>query len=294
MIRLGLVGCGAWGWRYIPAAREAGNCEVVRVSGVRSCPESALPELTGIAVDERWEDLLDRVDAVVIATHPGIRPHIACEVLRSGKPVMLEKPMALAVVEAEEIVTAAEKAGAPLLVDHQHLFAPAYEVLRETAMGWDKFDAVAYGAGKGPVRDYSALWDYGPHDVAMALGLCPELALKSAVSFSRATHVLVMENDDGKRKFIANVSCDSPVKLRSLTVLREGETLCYDDFDLGGAKLRHNGGAVELAAAKPLTRAVRAFAEACASGTGDWRFGRFGLDVVRVLEEAQKKEATTP
>src|SRR5690606_25051016 len=112
------------------------------------------------------------VDAVVIATHPAAHVPLTLEALDAGLPVMLEKPAALDMIGAERIRRAAVDADVPILVAHQHLFAGAFEALRHRFVGMPALNIAAEAGGPGPVRDYSALWDYGPHDVAMVLALC--------------------------------------------------------------------------------------------------------------------------
>lgn len=294
MIRLALIGCGAWGWRYIPAALEAGNCLVTHVVGVgRSCPDEARQYLRDLTIVNRewlWRDAghLDElpVDAFILATPPRDRLSTCQKIIESHRPLMIEKPLALTDTEARLITSAADRAGLPLLVNHQHLFAPAYEMLRDIVSSWAPLTVRSAGEGPGPFRDYSPLWDYGPHDVAMILGLADDCRVTWARSFTReggigADFELRGENLVGQ---VTSSNC-WPFKVRSLWV-QSGENFAQYD-DTARDRLQVNGYPVDLPADRPLTLAVRAFAEAVRTGRTDWRFGRFGADVVGILDQAQ-------
>jgi predicted dehydrogenase len=288
VIRLGLIGCGAWGWRYIGAAGEAGNCRVTHVAGGDS--RNYDPNLYRIPSSE-WRSLLvASVDAFIVATPPDTHEEICTTLLKSGRPVMVEKPLALSYAEAVEIVGTAVHHNAPLLVNHQHLFAPAYEALRERAF-FPRF--IRSSAGNiGPFRSYSALWDYGPHDVAMALGLGdprPEYAALTLCGARREGTDTVLDLVSTPAQSEIRIWNERLPKTRRFIVSSPGWLAEYDDLEPQGRRLRINGEPIAISNEKPLTRSVRAFADAVRTGKTDWRFGGFGAEVVRILEDAEKK-----
>jgi len=291
MIRLGLIGGGRWGRNYIAAAEHAGNCEIVAAAS-----SSDLPVLNMFASRE-WRRMLDeRIDAFVVAAPPALREEMCVAVLKSGRPLMVEKPMALKLASAIRIAKAAERARLPLLVNHQHLFSHAYEAIRYQVEAWSEAIVVTMGGGAGPIRDYSALWDYGAHDVAMFLGLAPNR--RAEVILGKREQVLGQKGAlfrlqlvAGNRTGFIRVWNDGQEKVRRLTVIGNFECAdrwIYDDNDPAG-RLHHHGQAVEVAYEPPLTRSLRAFAEAVANkGTDDWRFDPyFGVEVTRILAQAE-------
>lgn len=291
MIRLALIGCGAWGWRYIPAALEAGNCVVTHVAGVgRSCPAEAWRYLANVQIVERGI-MQAPVDACIVATPPLGRLATCRPILELGRPLMVEKPLALTTAEAQLLTSAAERSCAPLLVNHQHLFAPAYEALRDVVSGWNGKTIMTVGEGPGPHRDYSALWDYGPHDVAMTLGLVPpgeQLTPKSVRTFHRDGPGMGLDimSQSETVKSVVTVSNCALSKARSMWVQSGDQFAHYDD--LAEHKLKIDNRHVEVSPERPLTLAIRAFADAVRTGRTDWRFGRFGADVVGFLDQAQQ------
>lgn len=300
-VTLGLVGCGAWGWRYIPSALEVGNAKVgyvARVSERSMADERIRGHLAGVVQPKDWRTLASCVvDGVVVATPPESHEEICTYFLERGIPVMVEKPMALSVGAALAIKEAAKKSGAPLLVNNVHLFAPAYEVLRDKvhALSGKRFRVYARAGSSGPHRSYSALWDYGPHDVAMCLGL--GLGNPTSVTCMRmpdefgCVHVGAQRFDMtvgfGRHEANVQVWNGAPPKQRHFEVICDGTRLVYDELEPSGALLRCNNRPVTVSPEKPLTRAVRAFAEAVRTGVTDWRFGaEIGVVTTRILHTA--------
>lgn len=295
MIRLGLIGCGTWGWRYIPSAIEAGNCQVTHAAGTVPITKDG-SWLTVDRVPSRcWRELLaEPIDAFIVATPPESHEEIARTLLEAGRPVMLEKPMALNLGGALRMMMAAQKSGAPLLINHQHLFAPAYEELRAVVGGWRDLAVLSSGGANGPQRLYSPLWDYGPHDVAMYLGLGTEDIRVLNARREGGYYRIAL----GTKRGIGVLRCwnDGGPKTRSFAASGDGGLMVYDDLDAEGARLRHNGAPVAIPDEKPLARSLRAFAEAVRTGNaGDWRMRPdFGVEVTRVLAMAEERALSRP
>ena len=301
-IRLAVIGMG-WGFRYIPSAWEAGNAIVTHVAG--GLPMTKLPGVPwpDVEVEARdWRKLLDApVDAFVVATPPETHEEIARELLEAGKPVMLEKPMALDLGAAIRIQIAAKKSGALLLVNHQHLFSPAYEELLERVASWDYIASSSSGGALGPYRTYSALWDYGPHDVAMHLGL-PQARADwehgyQLLAGSRAIGHFRFAFDGPSFSAIVRVWNDRQPKARGFIVVGDGgQMIVYDDLDPEGCRLRLGATPIAVSGEKPLARSIRAFAKAVREGgTDDWRFRPdFGVEVTRILSLVSERSEARP
>lgn len=295
MIRLGLIGCGAWGWRYIPAAIESGLARVTHVAGASLFRDGA-DHCLGLwnAPSHHWRAMLDHpIDAFIVATPPDTHEEIVCALLEAGRPVMVEKPFALSVDASKRMAVSAEKSGAPLLVNHQHLFAPAYERFRDIVRGGDWSIRSAAG-NDGPHRSYSALWDYGPHDVSMQLGLADSLPA-TRVGFAyrgSARFTFGLELGDGHRMpGLVQVWNDRLPKTRLLVAENADHLVTYDA--LAQAPLMMDGLPIDVDGERPLQRAIRHFVEAVQFGRVDWRFGgEIGVRVTELLAEAERLSAT--
>ena len=138
-IRWGIIGCGdVTEKKSGPAFSKLPGSELVSV--MRRNAEKAADYATRHNVP-RWysdaDELIadEEVDAVYIATPPSSHKEYTLKVAAAGKPVFVEKPMALNVAECAEMVEACERAGVPLLVAYYRRSLPRFEKMRELVQG---------------------------------------------------------------------------------------------------------------------------------------------------------------
>ncbi len=134
-IGIGLVGCGAIArFMYVPAARALADQGVQLVAVADSVPEKAheLAMATGATQhnDHRGVVADPRVNAVIVATTIGTHYEIAMDAIQAGKHVLLQKPMATSVAEADRLIDAATSAGVLLQVEPPHRMHPLVERAR--------------------------------------------------------------------------------------------------------------------------------------------------------------------
>ena len=134
IIRWGFLGCGKVvrtksgdAFRNVPNS----TIEVIRRRNLDAAKESA--EYFGAPYwCDRIEELLaSEIDAVYIATPPGLHYEQAMACLRAGKAVYLEKPFARNYTEAKELTEAFEEAGVPLYIGHYRRALPRFLKIRE-------------------------------------------------------------------------------------------------------------------------------------------------------------------
>ena len=173
MVNLGLIGAGRWGRNYI---RTVERLPGVRLAAVASRnPETQTRVGPSVQVVREWESILDfGLDGLILAVPPTVQPEIALRAIEAGLPLLLEKPMALDPVLAREIVSQAQARDVYVAVNHIYLHHPAFiQLKRCLAETGERITAIRTHSGNhGPFRtEWDALWDWGPHDVAMALDL---------------------------------------------------------------------------------------------------------------------------
>ncbi len=128
VIKVGVIGCGEIAqWMHLPFLTELPGFRVTAVCDVSPHVTAYVGERFGVA--QRFTDyqaLIDQadVDAVVVATPIHSDPTIAAA--RAGKHVLVEKPMALNLDEAQAMVDAAEAAGVTLMVGYMKRYDPGY------------------------------------------------------------------------------------------------------------------------------------------------------------------------
>lgn len=175
-MRVGLVGLGRWGRNYLTALTRS-------LGGVLSaiCDDSLAAIRVGreVAPDARPFDSIhallsaDLCDAVVLATPSASHGLLGLDVLDAGVHLLIEKPLALSLPEAERLARVAEQRGLVLAVGHLSLHHPAVAALvaraRAGALGTiERVEAWRTSNGAKVSRE-SALWSLAPHDVAAVI-----------------------------------------------------------------------------------------------------------------------------
>jgi predicted dehydrogenase len=134
-MRVGLVGCGAIARAHAHAVQRVG-IEVVGVCDVDEGRSARLAaELGGVRRYRHATELLarERPDIVHVVTPPQTHRDLAVEAMDAGSHVLVEKPMAVDVREANEMIEASRRSQRVLGVCHNQLFDPAVLKARELA-----------------------------------------------------------------------------------------------------------------------------------------------------------------
>lgn len=134
-VRIALVGCGAAARRiHLPAYRETSGASVIAfASATRASAEAAAAEWGGGIVLDSWREAVEMpdVDAVDICTPNSLHAEIAVAAAAAGKHVLVEKPIARTLAEADRMIDAARTSGVVLAVAHNTRFAPPFVAARE-------------------------------------------------------------------------------------------------------------------------------------------------------------------
>ncbi len=201
-VRFAVVGCGtAANHIHLPALRSAGAEVTVFASRSRTSSEATCAAWGTGAVEGHWGDAgaRDDVDAVGSAT-PNAQHHpVAMAALGAGKHVLVDKPMACTVADAEEMIAAADRARC-VLVPFQNTrfaapFAAAAQVVREGSIGDVIGFRVAFGHAGPQTWAPGATWFF---DRAASGGGClidlgvHAIDLVRAVTGIEITHVSAM------------------------------------------------------------------------------------------------------
>lgn len=119
MLRVAMLGAGLMARHHLEAIRDLGDrAEWVAVADVNPAARRQAAEAFGIPTE--YDDALTaareaEADAVVVCIPNHLHAPVALAALKSGKHVLVEKPMALSLRDAEAMVTAAERAGLVLM-----------------------------------------------------------------------------------------------------------------------------------------------------------------------------------
>ena len=323
-LNVAVIGAGYWGPNLI---RNFHACPGVTLKAVCDRDRTRLdrvlagyPSVEGVeSTDQIFND--KSIDAVAIATPVGTHAPLALAALDAGKHVLVEKPLASCVRDAEAMVLAAKQANRLLMVDHTFLFSSPVRKIRQlidTGEIGDLYfiDSVRINLGLFQ-HDVNVVWDLAPHDLSIMDYLVGRLPRSLSAFGSCHTPASGIEdvaylNLDMGHGLLASfhVNWLSPVKIRHFIVGGSRKSVVFNDlepsekirvYDRGisveeslesrrGMLISYRTGDVwspHLPHAEPLQEMVRHFVHCIHTGETPISDGDSGLRIVRILEAAQ-------
>jgi predicted dehydrogenase len=327
MVRVAVIGAGAWGINHVRAfARSKGAA----LTMVCDASEAARERAKALAPQARMgKDLAEAleaadVDAVVLATPAKYHAEQARQVLQAGKHVFVEKPLALNAGDAQMVVDLANAQKRTLMAGHLMLYHPAMARLKDMVVQGE-LGRILYiysvRVNLGRVRqDENALWSLAPHDISMIHHLLddePEtVSARGGTYLQDNIEDVVFTNLKFKSGVSAqiHVSWLDPRKERRLTIVGSQKMVEFDDvhpveklriYDKGFDRppafteyaqfLSIRNGDIhipQIPMVEPLEVECRHFIDCVAQGKRPLTDGASALRVVRVLEAAQKSLET--
>jgi predicted dehydrogenase len=330
MVGIAVVGAGAWGKNHIRVFSEIPNVHLKYICDSdpsrlnklqKSYPQTKMVEnLSPILQDPE-------IKGIVIASSAVSHFPLAKESLLAGKDVLVEKPMALNVEDAEEMVRIAEEKKRILMVGHLLIYHPVVDRLKEMIAS-EELGRIHYiytqRVNLGVIRqDENALWSFAPHDLSVILKLLNERPV--VVSAHGESYIqkniedvvfLSLHFSDGKMANI-HLSWLDPHKVRKITIVGSKKMVVFDDmeaseklkiYDKGVGSLSYDSygeylslrfGDITIPNIKmvePLRAEAEHFIRCIESREKPKTGGRDGLEVVKILVAAQKslKEKGVP
>lgn len=322
-VGVAIVGCGYWGPNLIRNFMASPGANVVALCDRDQARlDKCLPGAPKAKLVHEIEDVLKipEVDAVAIATPAATHHPLATAALKAGKHVLIEKPMALSVRDAEDLIRLAEREKKTLMVDHTYVFSPAIKKIKTIIDAGELgdiyyVDSVRINLGLFQ-NDINVLWDLAPHDLSIVdhlLGRLPKSvsAMGTSHTGTELEDVGYLNLDFGNNLLASfHLNWLSPVKIRHLIIGGSKKGLVYNDLNLWEPiKIYDRGITVNEAEARrrilinyrtgdiwspqveqgePLQNLVRHFTECIRTGQKPLTDGEAGLRVVRILEAAQR------
>ena len=322
MVGIAVVGAGAWGKNHIRVFSEIPNVHLKYICDSdpsrlnklqKSYPQTKMVEnLSPILQDPE-------IKGIVIASSAVSHFPLAKESLLAGKDVLVEKPMALNVEDAEEMVRIAEEKKHILMVGHLLIYHPVVDRLKEMIAS-EELGRINYiytqRVNLGVIRqDENALWSFAPHDLSVILELLNERPI--VVSAHGESYIqkniedvvfLSLHFSDGKMANI-HLSWLDPHKVRKITIVGSKKMVVFDDmeaseklkiYDKGVGSLSYDSygeylslrfGDITIPNIKmvePLRAEAEHFIRCIESREKPKTGGRDGLEVVKILVAAQK------
>ena len=322
-IKIGLIGLGYWGPNLVRNFFSSKKCKLIAIADIQAEKLKKFSALyPGIETYNNAELLIKSkdIDAVVVATPVHSHFQLAKLALENYKNVLIEKPMASSVKEAELLVDLSVKKNRLLMVDHTFLYTGAVQKIKElidnNTIGKLKYiDSTRINLGLFQ-PDVNVLWDLAPHDISILSYIHSE---KPVAVYAHG----ICHTDNGieniayltlkyQNDLIAHFNCSwtSPVKIRKFLIGGDKKMIVYDDMEpTEKVKLYDTGfeykneedrrrilvdyrtGDIfvpKLSTAEALGGVANDFIDSIISNKPPLSDAVIGLNVVKILEAAQK------
>ena len=285
-MRFGVLGTGFWAHEVHAASlADHPDAELVGVWGRDLAKAKALGAHFEVPGYGDLDELLDRVDAVSFSLPPHVQAPLAIRAAEAGKHLLLEKPIALTLDDADRLVAAVRANGVASVVFFTFRFQQATQTWLQQAartrlaggagswlgsLAGSPFDSSAWR------KEHGALWDIGPHALSLFLpALGPVTAVQAGAGLRDTVH-LVLHHASGAA---------STVSLSHTVAPMSSGVEFFVHGDAGRITLLPQAGpaarAAHSVAVEELTQA------ATTGGTHPCDVG-FGRQVVAVLAAAQR------
>jgi len=246
-IRVAVIGVGDFGRNHARVYRSLDSCELVGV--VDQNPERAAQVAAeyGTEAIADVRSLIGRVDAVSVAVPTIEHARIGCMLLEQGIDVLVEKPMAVSLAEADQLVGTAQTHGRILQVGHLERFNPAVVAVRPFIARPLFFEVHRLGIFTPRSLDIDVVFDVMIHDLDILLSLvnAPVTDLK-AVGIPVITEKVDIAH--ARVEFatgaVANVTASrvSTERVRKVRFFQEHEYISLDYIRQDAVRIRVAGG----------------------------------------------------
>ncbi|MBH68001.1 MAG: oxidoreductase [Rhodospirillaceae bacterium] len=154
-LKIGLVGAGVIGKKHAMALTYSKNCELAGVVDVSSKVQEIASQFS-VPYFRQLEDLLEdnSIDGLILSTPSDLHTTQGILCLENKIPVLVEKPLATTIDDAQALVNKADKTGIPILTGHYRRFNSQVETAR---------DMIQSGQ-IGKLIGISAIWAMKKHD----------------------------------------------------------------------------------------------------------------------------------
>jgi len=278
-LRIAVIGVGHLGRHHARILSSLPGADLVAAVDTNRAraEEVAAAHQTRACFDHR--ELLGTVDAVTIAVPTELHSEIALPFLQAGTPVLVEKPMARTLVEADSMIAAAAASKVPLAVGHTERFNPAVVAARPLLTDPRFIEVHRLGAFPERSLDIDVVFDLMIHDLDVVLSL-----VRSEVETIEAVGVPVLTGRvdiaNARLRFangcIANLTA-SRISRDRVRKIRFFQPAAYLSIDYAAQKVELwslvrndgalpaiQGGDVEVANEEPLRRELADFVDAVA------------------------------
>jgi predicted dehydrogenase len=303
---MGVIGVGYLGRHHARILSQLAGVDLVAVVDTNGGRAAEIAAANRTQPFREYREIIDMVDAVTVAVPTELHREIALPFLEAGVPVLVEKPMARSLAEADQMIAAAARAGVPLAVGQTERFNPAVAAARQVVT--DPRFIEVHRLGTFPERslDIDVVFDLMIHDLDVVLSIVDsEVASIEAVGVPVLTGRVDIAN--ARVRFangcIANITA-SRISRDRVRKIRFFQPFAYVSIDYaaqkvevwrlvkGGAALPSiEGGEIEVANEEPLKRELADFVDAVTSRRAPLVTGQAGRRALALAQQITERMA---
>jgi predicted dehydrogenase len=186
-VKVGIIGVGYLGMQHARIASYLEEAELKAVADIDFKKALEIGNRHGVNYYQNFEDMLDEIDAGIVATPTSEHFHVAMTLLQHGKHVLVEKPITETIEQAEQLVDVAKKNGLILQVGHLERFNPAVEAVENMISDPKFIEVQRLGSFSARSLDVDVVLDLMIHDLDIILAL-----IKDEVGVIRSSGIHVL------------------------------------------------------------------------------------------------------
>ena len=170
-VRIGIIGVGYLGTQHARILSYLEGAELRGVADIDLKKAMIIGNRHGVSYYQNFTDILDEIDAAIVAAPTSEHFSITERLLKEGKSVLVEKPMTDTVEQGEELVGLAKKNKLIFQVGHLERFNPAVEALQDLISEPKFIEVQRLGSFSARSLDTNVVLDLMIHDLDIILDL---------------------------------------------------------------------------------------------------------------------------
>jgi len=291
-VRIGIIGVGYLGTQHARILSYLEGAELKGVADIDFKKAMQIGNRHGVAYFENFEDMLDVIDAAIVAAPTSEHFVISEKLLKEGKSVLVEKPMTDTVPQAEELVKLAKKNKLVLRIGHLERFNPAVESLPDIISEPKFIEVQRLGSFSARSLDTNVVLDLMIHDLDIILDLIQD---EVKVIRSSGIHVLSEKFDIANARLEFESGCVATLtasrvhqgKVRNLRIFEPTAYYSIDYIEQAVKVFPLNGRQTDIKNLKikkeePLKKELQSFIQSVLDGKQRKVSGDEGLRALRL------------
>lgn len=300
-VKVGIIGVGYLGTQHARILSYLEEADLKAVADVNFRKALEIGNRHGVQYYQNYEDMIDEIDAAVVATPTVEHFAISKALLERGKSVLVEKPITATVEEGERLVETAARQGLILQVGHLERFNPAVEAVEDLITEPKFLEVQRLGSFSARSLDIDVVLDLMIHDLDIIMAL-----IKDEVVGIKSTgiHVLSEKVDIATARLEFKSGCVATLtasrvhqgKVRKLRIFEPTSYYSIDYIDQEVKVFPLHGRQTDIKTLKiqkeePLKKELKNFLDSVRTGRTAKVTGEEGLRALRlaygVLKEAE-------